>query len=122
MLFTFTDRPNPHFTYSCNPDSKNFSDKQPALRYQDNFINCSFAPTINFSNAINWDYGGQLLAPNLPKYTHNTSGLMIHNFTKDNQGIYKCFIGHGDPLIATIHVILVCKWLLTIPTLSLGSW
>ncbi|XP_065898900.1 immunoglobulin superfamily member 10-like [Dysidea avara] len=102
------DRHSPHFIYSSNPTNRFFSDEQTALCYQDNFINCSFTPTVDFSNSIYWDYRGRLLNTfSHPKYSHNTSGLMIYNFTEADQGIYKCLIGNGDPLIATISVTLV---------------
>ena len=106
------DDSNPHFTYSCNPNSRYLSDQQTALLYHDNFINCSFEPISSFSGATYWDYKGRLLyTTDNSKYSQNTSGLIIHNFTETDLGTYKCLIGNGDPLIATINVLLGCKLL-----------
>lgn len=76
-----------------------------ALRYHDIFINCSVLPTDTF---VTWKYKDSLLnTSNSNKYTENSSGLIIHNVTDDDEGQYVCSIDQTKK--AYISLDIICK-------------
>ena len=76
-----------------------------ALRYHDIFINCSVLPTNTF---VTWTYMESLLnTSNSNKYAQNSSGLIIHNVTDDDEGQYVCSIDQTKK--AYISLDIICK-------------
>ena len=78
-----------------------------ALRYHDTFINCSVLSTTNVH--VIWKYKNvRVNISNTDKYTKNSSGLIIHNVTHDDEGQYVCLIFRSI-LKAYITVNVTCK-------------
>ena len=78
-----------------------------ALRYHDTFINCSVLSTTNVH--VIWKYRNvHVNISNTDKYTKNSSGLIIHNLTNDDEGQYVCSIVQLT-LKAYITVNVNCK-------------
>ena len=85
-------------------------EERTALRYTDVFINCSVDP-IDVSTS--WEFESIHINDSNDKYSINNSGLTVHNVTEEDKGHYICFLGHKDPLNATILLNIVCKLLNT---------
>ena len=78
-----------------------------ALQYHDTFINCSVLSTTNVH--VIWQYRNALVnISNIDKYTKNSSGLIIHNVTDDDEGQYVCLVVQPT-LKAYITVNVNCK-------------
>ena len=86
-------------------------EERTALRYTDVFINCSVDPIDAHTS---WEFESAPIFYSNDKYSKNNSGLTIHNFSEEDQGRYRCILGHVDPLNATILLNIVCKLLNTI--------
>ena len=78
-----------------------------ALRFNDTFINCSVHPA---NTLVSWKYRDILLSNNSDKYTQNSSGLIVHNVTNDDEGQYVCSIDQRKKAFISLKV--VCKLLL----------
>ena len=73
--------------YSSSPQ---LYEVNTALRYHDTFINCSILPA---KTHVIWKYRNTFLnTSNHEKYTKNSSGLIIHNVTDDDEGQYTCLV------------------------------
>ena len=81
------------------------SEEKTGVRYTDVFLNCSVDPMGLYTS---WEFKNKHIINN-HKYNKNTSGLTIHNVTKEDQGHYICFLGYIDPLNATILLNVICK-------------
>jgi len=72
----------------------------------DVFINCS----VNYGteyNITSWSFDNKpLLINQTSRFNQNTSGLIINNVTKLDDGNYTCYVDH---LRAIINVHIECK-------------
>ena len=92
------------FVYSSN---QRIYEEKSALLYSDKFINCSVEP---MSTSVNWKHNNITFYPNSnPNYSQNSSGLIIHNVTKQSQGVYTCIVGNWNPLKAYILLRIDCE-------------
>ena len=95
--------------YSLGPtfafSSDFIQEEKTALLFNDVFLNCSVDPMGVYTS---WEFKNRHIINN-HKYNQNTSGLTIHNVTKEDQGHYICFLGHIDPPNATILLSVICK-------------
>lgn len=93
---------NATFMYSSNLQ---LYEAKTSFRYHDTFINCSVQPTNTF---VIWKYRGVPLdTRNSDKYIQNSSGLIIHNVTNEDEGQYVCLIDQTKKAFISIDVI--CK-------------
>ena len=100
ILLCFTV--NATFMYSS---SLQLHEVKTVLRYHDIFINCSVMPTDTF---VIWKFKeSSLNTSNSNKYTQNSSGLIIHNVTNDDEGQYVCSIDKTK--MAYISLDIICK-------------
>ena len=92
----------PTFVYS---DSPVLNENRFTLLGSNEFINCS----VNYGteyNITSWLFDYEpLLINQTSKFTQNTSGLIIYNVTKLDEGNYTCYI---DQLWAVIFVHVEC--------------
>ena len=85
-------------------DSMLFEDRI-AILGSDAFINCS----VNYGteyNVTSWLFDNQLLINQTSRFDQNTSGLIIYNVTKLDEGNYTCYV---EQLKAHIILSIECK-------------
>ena len=68
-------------------------------------MNCSVLP---IDTCVIWKYGNSsLIARDGDKYTQNSTGLIIHNVTNDDEGQYLCLVDQVKKAFILLDVI--CK-------------
>ena len=111
ILLCFTV--NATFMYSS---SLQLHEVKTTLRYHDIFMNCSVLPTETF---VIWKFKeSSLNASSNNKYTQNSSGLIIHNVTNDDEGQYVCLFDQTKKAYISLDVICKTFILLVIKCLS----
>ena len=102
-MYMFCFAVPPTFVYSDNPVL--FEDRFMLLG-SNVFINCS----VNYGteyNITSWLFNNETLLINqTSKFTQNTSGLIIYNVTKLEEGLYTCYV---DQIWACIFMHIARK-------------
>ena len=89
-------------------------EKERALRGFDILINCLVDVSIEQGSNILWVWLGLnlgLISETL-KYTTNTTELIIHNVTVEDEGEYACYSEELAKVYTVIDIIVTCKYFL----------
>ena len=89
-----------------------FHEDKIASRGYDVLINCAVDFSVEQNNTIAWAnvlyFSGMLISESL-KYTMNTTELLIHNLTVEDEGEYACYSEELAIVYAVIDIIVTCK-------------
>ena len=95
-----------HPTFKFSNQSFIFKEREILLE-SDVFLNCSVDYGTEPENITVWTLNDKVLWINDTfKYNVNTSGLIVHNVTVEDQGSYSC---HAHHLTAVTFLHVVCK-------------
>ena len=92
-------------------------EEEMILRHFDIIIHCSVDASTEQNNTILWARffpPANMLITETLKYTINTTELIIHNATVEDEGEYACYSEELAKVYTVIDIIVICKYFLYI--------
>ena len=94
-------------------DAFTVHDERKVLHGLDLLINCSVDVSLEQNNTIAWGYNYMyytfmILASETQKYTINTTKLIIHNITVEDEGEYVCYSEELAVVYTVVNIIVTC--------------